>query len=130
MDRPFQHDDIAQPFQHQHGFARAMPRAPGGKQDEGKVRPWRLLLDPDVPIPTIRARQRFLGNDGSCGPDDQFVAEGIRAGANRADIMLLRQQRLYDGSVAPPQGKQQDTVFHDHVSLAAGSAASSGVPPL
>ena len=119
MDRPLEHDDIAELLQHLRRLRRAAAGALGGKQDKREVGPGRLACEPgDEPFPT-RVHQRFLGEQSGARASGELLGKLGHAGAD-ATCMALPGEELVDDLCVPASQRQEQNPFFHRLALGCG----------
>ncbi len=126
MDRPFEHDDIAEPVEQRLRLGRPPAGALGRQHDERKVRPRRLPLQRVEQQRQLGPDERFLGDDRGRRPLGEAVRDIL---GRRATVVLMSgscEQALQDVRIAAVGRKDQNAILHpfsppERATTAAGS---------
>ncbi len=111
VDRPFQQHDVAEALDHRRAPRRAAPGLARRKQDERKIRPGRLRVEPRVESLRIHFEQRLFRDDGGAGHRLQGVQPRGGIGTEGEGRPGFGQELADDGAVATARSQDQDPAF-------------------
>ena len=113
VQRTFEHDHVAKPFEHFQPARGAVPDARRGEQGEREIGPCRLLVEPREQPRRKLARERFLGDQRRARAGVERGGERIGIAACHAHALVLMQDFGNHIGVAAERRQDENALLHD-----------------